>query len=448
MNACWIRHLPGFLRNRLESSRNLQKILPNIGWLFADRILRMGVGLVVGVWVARYLGPEKFGSYSYALAFVALFGVLSTLGLDNIVVRDIVRDPSMKNEIMGTTFVLKLLGGTIGLLLATTGIYLVRPNDTLMRALVAIISVGLVFQSFETFTFWFQSQVQAKYIVYAKNGAFLLVALGKIILILTRAPLVAFAWAALAEIILGSAGLALAYRMHGHFSRLWSGSLKRARILLTDSWPLILAGMAIVVYMKIDQVMLGEMLGNQAVGIYSAATRVSEIWYFIPVAIVSSSAPSIVEAKKSGEALYYQRIEKLFRLVAALAISIVIPMSFFSGHVIRLLYGPDYFGAGPVLAIHIWAAIFVSLGVAQGPWTLNEGLMKLSLERTVIGAVVNVVLNLLLIPRSGVIGAAIATLVAQSLSACILNRFDRRTRRIFSLQMRALVVVRSFRSAV
>jgi len=442
-----MRYLPGFLRDRLGSSQNLQKILPNIGWLFADRILRMGVGLLVGVWVARYLGPEKFGLYSYALAFVALFGVLSALGLDNIVVRDIVRDPSTKDEIMGTTFALKLLGGTIGLLMTTTGIFLVRPHDTLMHTLVAIIAAGLVFQSFETFTFWFQSQVQAKYIVYAKNGAFLLIALVKIVLILYRAPLVAFAWAALAEIILGSAGLALAYRTKGHFVGLWRGSLSRARTLLGDSWPLILAGMAIVVYMKIDQIMLGEMLGNQAVGIYSAATRVSEIWYFIPVAIVSSAAPSIVEAKKMGENLYYQKVEKLFRLVAALAVSIVIPMSFFSGHVIHLLYGPAFIGAGPVLAIHIWAAVFVFLGVAQGPWTLNEGLMKLSLQRTVIGAVANVALNLLMIPKIGVIGAAIATLVAQALSACILNRFDSRTRRIFSLQMQALVFIRTFRNA-
>ena len=445
MSVPWIKYLPDFLRNRLESRQNLQKILTNTVWLFADRILRMGVGLVVGVWVARYLGPEQFGLFSYVLAFVALFGVFATLGLDDIVVRDIVRNPSDKDEILGATFSLKLLGGLVGILLTTAGILLLRPNDRLTHSMVAIIASGLIFQSFDTISFWFQSQVQIKYVVYAKNGAFILIALAKVGLILSHASLIAFAWAALAEIILGAVGLTLAYGANGHLVRAWRGSIARARSLLTDSWPLILAGLAIVVYMKIDQIMLGEMLGNQAVGLYSAATRISEIWYFIPVAIVSSASPSIVEAKAISDSLYYQKVDKLFRLMAVLAFSIVIPMTFFSGHIIDLLYGPEFAGAGSVLAIHIWAAVFVFLGVAQGPWTVNEGLMKLSLQRTVIGAVANVVLNLLLIPRIGVVGAAISTLIAQALSSCILNRFDRRTRRIFTLQMRALVVWRDIR---
>ena len=445
MSVPWIKYLPDFLRNRLESRQNLQKILTNTVWLFADRILRMGFGLVVGVWVARYLGPEQFGLFSYVLAFVALFGVFATLGLDDIVVRDIVRNPSDKDEILGATFSLKLLGGLVGILLTTAGILLLRPNDRLTHSMVAIIASGLIFQSFDTISFWFQSQVQIKYVVYAKNGAFILIALAKVGLILSHASLIAFAWAALAEIILGAVGLTLAYGANGHIVRAWRGSIARARSLLTDSWPLILAGLAIVVYMKIDQIMLGEMLGNQAVGLYSAATRISEIWYFIPVAIVSSASPSIVEAKAISDSLYYQKVDKLFRLMAVLAFSIVIPMTFFSGHIIDLLYGPEFAGAGSVLAIHIWAAVFVFLGVAQGPWTVNEGLMKLSLQRTVIGAVANVVLNLLLIPRIGVVGAAISTLIAQALSSCILNRFDRRTRRIFTLQMRALVVWRDIR---
>jgi len=445
MSVPWIKYLPDFLRNRLESRQNLQKILTNTVWLFADRILRMGFGLVVGVWVARYLGPEQFGLFSYVLAFVALFGVFATLGLDDIVVRDIVRNPSDKDEILGATFSLKLLGGLVGILLTTAGILLLRPNDRLTHSMVAIIASGLIFQSFDTISFWFQSQVQIKYVVYAKNGAFILISLAKVGLILSHASLIAFAWAALAEIILGAVGLTLAYGANGHLVRAWRGSIARARSLLTDSWPLILAGLAIVVYMKIDQIMLGEMLGNQAVGLYSAATRISEIWYFIPVAIVSSASPSIVEAKAISDSLYYQKVDKLFRLMAVLAFSIVIPMTFFSGHIIDLLYGPEFAGAGSVLAIHIWAAVFVFLGVAQGPWTVNEGLMKLSLQRTVIGAVANVVLNLLLIPRIGVVGAAISTLIAQALSSCILNRFDRRTRRIFTLQMRALVVWRDIR---
>ncbi|MCR4321033.1 MAG: oligosaccharide flippase family protein, partial [Candidatus Brocadiaceae bacterium] len=145
------------------SYTSLQNILVNTGWLFADRILRMGVGLFVGVWVARYLGPEQFGLYSYALAFVSLFGAFATLGLDGIVVRDIVRDPACKYETLGTAFVLKLIGGSLTFLLVIIAISLLRPHDRLTHWLVGITAVGMIFQAFDTIDFWFQSQVKSKY---------------------------------------------------------------------------------------------------------------------------------------------------------------------------------------------------------------------------------------------------------------------------------------------
>lgn len=172
MNYILTKCIPSFIRIRLEGRTALQKILANTGWLFVDKILRMGVGLLVGVWVARYLGPEQFGLYNYALSFVALFSAFATLGLDGIVVRDIVRDPSYKNEILGTAFILKLLGGISTLILAVGAVSLLRPHDNLTRWLVGIIAAGTIFQAFDVIDFWFQSQVQSKYTVYAKNVAF------------------------------------------------------------------------------------------------------------------------------------------------------------------------------------------------------------------------------------------------------------------------------------
>jgi PST family polysaccharide transporter len=185
------------------------------------------------------------------------------------------------------------------------------------------------------------------------------------------------------------------------------------------------------------------MLGDHAVGVYSAAVRISEIWYFIPLAIASSVTPALIEVKKVSEELYYRRIAKLFRLVAGIAFAIAIPMTFASNLVMDVLYGRDYIEAGPVLAIHIWAAVFVFLGVAQGPWTVNEGLTKLALFRTAVGAIVNIALNLVLIPGYGVIGAAIATIISYALSAFVLNAFSARTRRIFFLQLNAMIPLRT-----
>lgn len=448
MNRPWVKFLPSSIRSRLEGRWELQAVLANTGWLFADRAVRMGIGLFVGVWVARYLGPERFGIYSYAIAFVALIGFLGALGLDGIVVRDLVRKPSEAPEILGTAFGLKLFGGVAGAGIINVAIALLRPGDHLARGIVAIISAGLVLQSFDTIDYWFQSRVRSRNVVIARNGAFFIISLMKVGLILAGASVVAFAWAVLLEIALAMTGLLLGYRFEGQSPREWSWSFQRARSLLEDSWPLILSGFAIMVYTRIDQIMLGEMLGDKAVGIYSAATRVSEIWYFIPVAIASSVSPSLTEAKQIGEDVYYRRLERLFRMMTLVSLSIVIPMTFLSGTVISILYGSGYAGAGAILAIHIWTAIFVFLGVAQGPWTLNEGLMKLSMQRTVVGALANIALNLALIPRYGGIGAAVATLASQSLSSFLLNGFDRRTRRIFSLQLGSLDVTRSlFRSS-
>lgn len=445
MDQSFIKYLPRFIRTKIEGRHILQKAISNVGWLFADNVVRMGVGLFVSVWVARYLGPAKFGIYNYAIAFVALFGALATLGLDSIVVRDSVRNPSCKDETLGTAFVLKLIGGIVTLILTIVTISLLRPGDKLTLWLVGIIAAGLIFQAFDAIDFWFQSQVQSKYTVYAKNAAFTIISLVKIGLILSKAPLIAFAWAGLAEIALGAIGLVIAYRVSGQYLKAWRGSLILAKSLLKDSWPLILSGLTIMVYMRIDQIMLGEMIGAEAVGIYSVAVRLSEIWYFIPIAIVSSVFPAIVEAKGISEKLYYERLQKLFNLMSVLAYAIAIPITFLSGWLVISLFGEHYVEAGSVLAIHIWTGLFVFLGVARGAWTTTEGLMKFSFATTAIGAVINVILNYILINNYGVNGAAISTVIAQFIASYGANVFYSKTRVIFINQTKAILMINLLR---
>ena len=439
MDSKWVKLFPPFVRQHLEGRIYLQNVLNNIGWLFSEKIFQLVAGLFIGVWLARYLRPDQFGTFNYAIAFVAIFSPLSTLGLDGIVVRNLVMDPSKKEKILGTAFYLRLGGGMAGLFIIAAAIILLRPQDGLTHWLVGIFGAGLVFQAFDVIRFWFESQIQSKNIVYARNTAFSTIALVKVVLILIHAPLIVFAWAGLAEVVLIATGFLVVYHMKGHRMKLWQWDLAEAKSLIGESWPLFLSGLAVIVYMKIDQVMLGNMIGDKEVGIYSAAVRISEIWYFIPLAIVSSVAPSIVEAKKIGEDLYYQRIGNLFRFMAGIAYGIAFLMAVFSDRLVLLLFGPDYAGAGAVLAIHTWAAIFVFLGVARGPWILNEGLMKLSLYSTMTGALTNIALNLLLIPGFGVIGAAIATLFSYGVSGFLFNGFLHTTRNIFYMQLRALL---------
>jgi polysaccharide transporter, PST family len=414
-------------------------VIQNIAWLFIDRFLRMGVGLVVGVWVARYLGVQQFGLFNYATAFVALFNPLTNLGLDKLVVRSIVREPQAKDQILGTTLWLKLFGSIVCVLLTVSSIFILRQNDQLTVGIVAILATAGIFSAFDTVDIWFQSQVQSKYTVVAKNGAFIIIALLKVALIKMQAPLLAFAWTGLAEMGLGAVGLLLVYKIQGYSVWLWRWDFKLAKALLKESWPLMLSGLTIMIYMRIDQIMLGEMVGDKAVGLYSAATRISEVWYFIPMAISSSVAPSIFAAKEVSEELYYQRIKKLLRCLTLISIVVALPMSFLSTTMITLLFGNSYAAAGQVLAIHIWASLFVFMGVATSSWFIAEGLTHLSLRRTLIGAITNVVLNLLLIPAYAGVGAAIATVISQAVASFFTNATHSKTRQIFTIQLKSLL---------
>ncbi len=429
--------VPAFVSRRIAHRPNLVKIVDNIGWLFFDKVLRMGVGLLVVVWLARYLGPEQFGLLNFALAFTGLFGAIATLGLQGIVVRDIVRDPESARLTLGTAAILQLVGGLVTFLLILGVIAYLRPDDALARTIVAILGAMMLLKASEIAVYWFESQVQSKYTVWVQNSVFLVFAAVKVGLILLEAPLSAFVWAMLAEAAVVAAILLLVLNLRGPRIKQLQASIGRAKTLLKDSWPLILSGIAIMVYMKIDQIMLGMMIGDEAVGIYSAAVRISEVWYFIPMVIVASVFPAILEAKKRSEEQYYARLQKLYDLMVVISVAVALPMTFLSTPIITLLFGAAYASAGAVLAIHIWASVFVFLGVASGKWFLTENRLILTLQRVMAGAIINVILNILLIPKYSYIGAAVATLISQIFAAFIYDLFQVKTRPMFFMKAKS-----------
>jgi PST family polysaccharide transporter len=422
----------------------LRKIIGNMSWLMFDRIVRMGMGLFVGVWVARYLGPVEFGSLNFALAFVALFGTAATLGLEMIVVREVLHNSDDTHEILGTALALRISGGLLAIGLSIGLLRLIQPHDREGLLLVSILSLTLVFQAFDTIDSFFQSQVRSKITVWAKNSAFLVFAAIRVSLIHFRAPLWSFAAAYTGEIAMGAAGLALSYRLSGGKLLAWRAQKKRAIRLLQDSWPIIFSGMAIMVYMRLDMVMLKMMKGDFAVGLYSAATKISEVWYFIPMAIVSSVSPAIMRVKDDPK-LFYGRLSKLFSLMTLMACIIGSIVAFSSPAIIRILYSNSFSGAAPVLAVHIWASVFVFLGVAQSPWDLSKNLLTLSLYRTTAGAIINVVMNLYLIPKYSAMGAAISTVVSYAIAGVFCNAFSAQTRPIFYMQLKSFIPGRFWR---
>ena len=417
MSQFWIELLPPFFRSRVEGQHHRQKIILNAGWLMADRALRMVLGLLVGVWVARYLGPEQFGLYNYAVAFVFLFGTIAALGgLDGIVVRDIIHKSTATEEILGTVFALRLVAGFLTFILATGISLLFRPGDMQTLVLVGLIAASQLFLAFDTIDFWFQSQMQSKYTVYAKNAAFLFMCAIRISLILFHATLIAFVIATFCEVVLGAILLVIFYaRTTTQRISSWKVSFGRAKILLSLSWPLVLAGGASAVYMKIDQVMLGQLLGDNAVGIYSAAVKITEVWNIIPLAVMSSLYPSFVALRQVSEERYYSRFKEVIRgfFWGALALSSTIAL--FSREIVRVLYGEAYAETASVVAIHSYSGIGMSISAVLNYQFALDGQSKINLYGTVLGAITNVSFNVLLIRSYGVTGAAIASVLGYTL---------------------------------
>jgi len=441
-NLAWLKLLPPFLRARVEGSVPLQRSINNSGWLFFDHIIRIVVGFILGIWIARYLGPANLGLLDYSIAFCSLFTALASLGLGGIVVRELVREPDQREEILASAFAMLAVAGVITFLLAVATIRALRQEDFEVQLLVAIVAAGLIFQAFTVVEFWFKALVQSRYTVYARSAAFLILSLVKVILLLSGAPLIYFALAVLAEIALGAVLLFLVFRARGYRLRPGKANTSRCKSLLKDSWPAIISCLSIALFMKIDMVMLGEMTDNATVGIYSAVSRVSMIWYFLPGIIVSSVFPFIIEVKADNQELYTRRVAQLFSLMTILALPIIILTMIFSDALVGLLYGTPYAAAGPVLAIHIMGCWFVFLGQAQEPWDVAENLLRLAMFRTASGALINIILNLLFIPQYAAIGAAVASVLSLFIAGILLNLVSKKTRPVFFLQMKSLFFVR------
>jgi PST family polysaccharide transporter len=439
--------IPQFIHRHIAHRPNLIKIINNIGWMLFDKVIRMGVGLLVGVWIARYLGPEQFGLISFSLAIVSIFAVLASLGLQGVVVTDITRDSNCAKLTLGTAAMMQLVSGLMSYLLLLITVQYTQPNESLTQTVTVILGAVILFKFSDVVLYWFESQVQMKHAIWIQNIIFLVFSGIKILLIIQKSTILDIVWAMVAESVMTSCALIYMFKLRIYDLGQLKVSLKKVFSLLKSGWPLILSGLTIMIYMRIDQIMLGKMIGDQAVGIFSAAARISEVWYFIPTAITASVFPALIAGKKNSEKEFYVRLQKLFDLMAVVSILVALPISLFATNIIGLLFGGSYGESGIVLAIHIWTGLFVFFGVASNSWYLAENRQFLGLQRTALGAVVNIILNLILIPRHGAVGAAIATVISQAAAAWLFDLMHAETRRMFYMKIYAINPFRLFNYA-
>ncbi len=394
-------------------------ILNNIGWLTIFKVLQIILGVVLSGKIGQYLGTVEFGTFNYALAYVALFNMFTSLGLQGIVVREVVQQTKNKDEILGTTFILKMAGGVVGVAIIVLSLLLVKQDSLENNQYIIIAAAALLFHSFSTIDLWFQSQTLSKYVVYSKGLALLFSFIVYILLIITKQRLITFVFVAVAEIVVSSVGLVIAYQKTTPGITKWTFSFAQAKSLVSQSWWLILSGIGAMINLKIDQIMIGEISGLGELGLYSAAVRVSEAGYFIPSFIALSVFPAMLKIKATETNRYQLRLLELLKIVVWLGISVAISGTIFSSSIINILYGESYQKASSMLAIHVWASVFIFMGEILSKWLIAEGYLEFSPIRHGLGAILNVCLNLIMVPTLGGIGAAISTVISYTFSSYI-----------------------------
>ncbi|NUU95813.1 flippase [Marinitoga sp. 1135] len=423
----------------------IKKYFFNISWLFIEKVFRMVVGLFVGVWVARYLGPSRYGLLSYAQSFVGLFSPIATLGLNEILVRELVKYPEKEKELLGTAFILKLFGAVLTLIVLYIAIYFTS-NDFYTNSLIFIIASALIFQAFNIIDLYFQSIVKSKYIVLANSFSLFVSSIVKIFFILTKAPLIAFAIVVLFDTFIVAIGYLYVYYIQkkDFFLKDIRFNLNIAKYLLKNSWPMILSGISVMLYARIDQIMLKEMTNSYEVGQYSVAIRLIEQFDFLSVIIVKSISPSITSAKKFSSSLYKNRLLNLYRIMFSIFIITFLFVCLFGKDLVLLLYGKQYKVAATLFVLSGFRTLFTNFGVASGQYIINENLFNYSLIFTVSSAFINIILNYVFIPLYGAYGALIVTIISFTFKTFIVHFIFKKTRENAFLMIKGILTFYKF----
>lgn len=428
---------------KIIKSKLATPVVLNILWLSLDKVFKLVVGLVVGIWVARYLGPGQWGELNYVLAFVTITGTVAKLGMDGFLVKEILENPLQKNEILGTSFFMRLL--IIPILFGSVLIYFNILNlSSNYYWLLVFLSFSLFITPFDLIDLDFQSRLQSKLTVVAKNTAYVLGALLRVYLLINNKSIIWFAAAMGFEAALSYIFLTILYQRSNNIFH-WSINFKLARKLLATGWPFTLASLAVILYMRLDQVMLGSMVNETQLGFFSSAIKISDVFLFLPMAVSSSYLPSLIEAKKIGSELFIKKIQFSINWMMRISLVLAVLVTIFSDLIIQHLFGTEYMPASGILIIHIWSLIPIFLGVATSHYLVIENLQKFSLYRTLIGLIFNVLLNLYLIPRYAAFGAALATTISQFMASVFSMALFKQTRILFSMQLKSIVMLFNFR---
>lgn len=423
----------------LPISEAREKVLKSGGWLLARQAVNMVNTLVLGVLLARHLGPEGFGVLSYTVSLVAVLAPLTTLGLKNLSLREYAQTPAEADQILGTITVMRVLGTLVSIAAA----YFVAtrfPIDHENIAILCVIAAGAVlFKAFDSLQEYFIADQDPKPFVINSVLILLFFTAVKVALILGDYTVDAFILANAAQTAAQSVGIVIAYRRNRGAFPGFRVDPSRMKLYARQGFPLMMGAMSAVIYLKIDVLFLSNMAGKEVTGIYSVAARLAEAWYMLPATLALAAFPRMVQLRQESQKRYNRRMQDALDVFAAFGTAIAVTSIFWAEPLIRILFGPAYAAAVPVLQIYVWIGIVFATRALIHKWLLAEGFFWGSAMINLTGAVSNVILNLALIPRFGAEGAAVATVISYTLAPILLAPIVPSLRPVATMQLKAIV---------
>lgn len=416
---------------------NKKKIFTNVFWAMLGKVINMAAALFVGILVARYLGPENYGVMNYVISYVALFTVFATFGMENIEIRELSKHLDKKESILGTCYAMRLFFAVIAYIAVVITLIIFK-TDSFTTCMILAYSFTLFTNTTLLFRNYFTAIVQNKYVVQTEILRTFIGAAIKIALLWIKAPLEYFIYATIFDSVLVASGYYLCYKKTVGSIRNWSFDKTLVPFYIKESFPLVLSGAAVVVYQRIDTVMIGNMLDKTEVGYFSTAGKFVDLILFLPTVLVQTVTPMLVRIRENDPEQYEVKKRVFVSIIVWTSMLISIFVSLISYPLIRHTYGVEYLAAVPVLQIMAFKSVGAALSSSAGQIIILEGIQKWAFIRNILGCFICIGLNYLLIPSFGIIGSAIVTIITVLCTGCFANIVIPPYHKIMKLELYAL----------
>lgn len=434
------------IKQKLEGHNVFKKVAKNSSWIVFQNIFTMILGVVITGVIARYFGTEKYGIFNYILSITSLFSGIASIGIYHIATKDLTQRPEDEGKILGTSFTIRLIAAILLIIAAETTVCIMTNNDSTSMVIGILLSLMMLFSCSEVIDYYATANLKVKYLAVSKCISYIIFAVLKILIVVLKLDIRYYTATYLIEGIIYAIFLSISYKLiHKNIGKTckWSFDKDYAKKLLSNCWYFALSSIMVTIYMRIDQVMLGKMIEDKSqVGIYSAAVRIAEMWAFVPNSIISSFKPVIMKYKgENNNKEYVKNLQRLYDISSLVSILFAIGITIFARLIIVILYGKAFLEASKILYILIWGIWFGILGNVHYVWLICENKGKYSLFYSATGSISNIIFNAILIPKYGMYGAAIATLISQFIANIVSFGIFKETRVLSKFAIKAILFV-------